>query len=192
MESLTLIITAYLLGAIPFAVLISRAFRLQDPRHYGSGNTGATNVARSGNRPAAALTLLADIGKGVVAVVAARMAEADAAAVAGVGVAAVSGHIFSVFLKFRGGRGVATALGVFAAWDAAVGGAAALVWLAVFGVSRYSSLASISAMVAAAVAFAVFAALPLAVAAAAVAVLVIYRHQDNIRRLIKNQESNFK
>ena len=187
---------AYLLGAVPSAVIISRLMRLPDPRSYGSGNVGATNVARSGNRIAAILTLLADGGKGAAAVFLAAvwlaglpgLAEAPAAA----GFAAVLGHVTSPFLRFRGGRGVATALAVIASLQPVPGLAALGIWAAVFAVSRYSSLASLCATTAATALYVAFAPPAQAVAVAAINLLIIVRHADNIRRLFAGEEGGFK
>ncbi|HPR06050.1 MAG TPA: glycerol-3-phosphate acyltransferase, partial [Denitromonas sp.] len=108
-----LTLTAYLIGSVPFAVVVSKAFGLNDPRNYGSGNPGATNVLRSGNKAAAALTLIGDAAKGLIAVWVMRQFGSDApSAVALAGIAAFIGHVFPVFLGFKGGKGVATAIGV--------------------------------------------------------------------------------
>jgi len=175
---------AYLAGSVPFSLLFARLFGLADPRTYGSGNPGATNIARA-NKTAAFFTLLADAGKGFLPVVlaAAWIGARDlhgGSALAWIGAAAVAGHVFSVFLKFRGGKGVATALGVFAAWNPVAVGAAAGCWLAVFAVCRISAAASITAMIAGAAALAAVAEPSIAAAGGAVALLVIFRHRKNI------------
>src|SRR5665213_4356202 len=121
----------YLAGSIPFALVVSRVLALPDPRTYGSGNIGATNVLRSGNRVAALLTLAGDAAKGCVAVLVARELGLPVALLALTGFAAVIGHVFPVWLRFRGGKGVATAAGVLLALDWRLGLAAILVWLAV-------------------------------------------------------------
>lgn len=135
----------YLLGSLPFAVIVSRVFGLADPRSYGSGNPGATNVLRSGNKKAALFTLLGDALKGVAAVVLARSLNAPELVVALTGLAAFLGHLFPLFLKFKGGKGVATAAGVLLALDPVVGLAALGTWLAAAVVTRYSSLAALLA-----------------------------------------------
>ena len=183
---------AYLLGSVSFALLFSRLFALPDPRGYGSGNLGATNVARGGGKMVAILTLLADAGKGAVAVAATRAADLPEAAVAAAGVCVVVGHVFPVFLRFRGGRGVATTLGVFFCWGLWIGGAAVAVWLAVFAVSRFSSLASLVAAPTATVLFAFWGESPVvAVAAGVMSALVVFRHRENIDRLLRGEENRF-
>ena len=176
----------YLLGSIPFGLLLSRFAGHGDIRQIGSGNIGATNVLRTGNKGLAALTLVLDLGKGLVAVTIAWHWGEPAALTAGL--CAVLGHMFPVWLGFRGGKGVATALGVLTglAWPVAL--LAALIWLAVAVVSRYSSLA---ALVAAAVSAAVAPFLADGAAAiliAVLALLIILRHHANIRRLITGRE----
>src|SRR3954464_14769629 len=139
----------YLAGSIPFALLVSRAMRLPDPRTYGSGNIGATNVLRSGSRAAALLTLLGDASKGWVVVMAARLAGLPEELVAVAGFAAFLGHVFPVWLRFKGGKGVATAAGVLIAFDWRIGLATLVAWLLVVFATRYSSLAALAAAVAA-------------------------------------------
>src|ERR1700687_79546 len=129
----------YLAGSIPFALIVSRAFALPDPRTYGSGNIGATNVLRSGSRIAALLTLAGDAAKGWAAVLVARELGATEELLALVAICAFLGHVFPVWLRFRGGKGVATAAGVLIALDWRVGLAVIVVWLAVAALSRYSS-----------------------------------------------------
>src|ERR1700687_3063316 len=142
----------YLAGSIPFAVLVSRALALPDPRTYGSKNIGATNVLRSGHRIAALLTLAGDAGKGWAAVLVAQTLGASDELLAIVAVAAFLGHVFPVWLRFRGGKGVATAAGVLIALDWRVGLAVIVAWLTVAAGSRYSSLAAITAALVAPVA----------------------------------------
>ena len=176
----------YLLGSIPFAFIVTRAFGLGDIRQVGSGNVGATNVLRTGNRYAAALTLLGDVGKGVVAVLIARQFGEVPALLAALG--AFSGHIFPVWLNFKGGKGVATFIGIiFAlAWPVAL--LVGATWLIVAAVTRISSL---SALVAAAVSpvYMWFLATPAYAGGAAIlAVLIFITHRENIARLLKGQE----
>jgi acyl phosphate:glycerol-3-phosphate acyltransferase len=179
----------YLLGSLPFAIVVSRAFGLADPRSFGSGNPGATNVLRSGNKVAALLTLLGDALKGWLAVEIARMLDAGSAGIAAAGLAAFLGHVFSVFLQFRGGKGVATAFGVLTGFHPFVGLAAAVTWLIVALVTRYSSLAAIAAAVEAPFVVWVFSRQPeLAAAAAAMSALLVFRHKGNIQRLIASTE----
>lgn len=174
--------TGYLLGSVPFGVLMARAFGLGDLRKIGSGNIGATNVLRTGNRAAAALTLALDAAKGAVAVMVARAAGLGEDAAALAGLAAFLGHLFPVWIGFRGGKGVATFLGTLLALAPLAGVAACATWLATAAVFRISSL---SALVAAALAPLVMIALGAegALAAAVMAALVFVRHRANIARL---------
>lgn len=182
--SLLLLAAAYVLGSIPFAVVTSKLFGLQDPRKYGSGNPGATNVLRSGNKGAAALTLIGDSLKGWLAVWAATQLGFDAGQAALAGLAAFLGHVFSIFLRFNGGKGVATALGVLAGIDARIAIFSALIWLMVAYTSRYSSAAALSAAIAAPFAGLLFLGPQLSVGVVAViAVVLIWRHKANIARL---------
>ena len=180
----------YLAGSIPFAVVVSRVMGLADPRTYGSGNIGATNVLRSGHRIAALLTLVGDAGKGWAAVLVARMLGADDVLLAVVAVAAFLGHVFPVWLRFRGGKGVATAAGVLIALDWRMGLAVIVAWLTIAVVSRYSSLAAIVAAVFAPVAAWYFGVSPAVLAAVAVmSVVLIARHRANIAKLLRGEES---
>ena len=138
---------AYLVGSIPFAVIVSRAMGLPDPRSFGSGNPGATNVLRSGNKAAAVLTLAGDALKGWVPVWAAIELGLGDPVVAVVALAAFLGHVFSVWLRFKGGKGVATAAGAIVALDWRVGAAALVTWVAVVLATRYSSLGSLVAAI---------------------------------------------
>ena len=181
------LLLGYLLGSIPFGLVFTRAAGLGDIRRVGSGNIGATNVLRAGGKALAAATLLADGGKGAAAVLLAGWAWGPAAA-AWAGLAAVLGHLFPVWLRFRGGKGVATGLGVLLAAAPLAGVVACAVWLAMAKLGRRSSLAGLAAFAAAPVAaWAVYGAgrgwLALAVAA-----LVFARHHANIRRLLAGTE----
>lgn len=197
--SLLCVLIAYVLGSIPFAVVVSRLMGLQDPRTFGSGNPGATNVLRTGNKFAAALTLLGDAAKGWFAVwlVLRLTAHFDLPDLV-VGLSAIAvflGHVYPLFLRFKGGKGVATALGVLLALQPWLALATAATWFIVAYASRYSSLASIVA--------AVFAPLyylfggniawefsaTLCIAIALISVLLIYRHKLNIARLLAGTES---
>lgn len=182
----------YALGCLPFAVIVSRLMGLADPRGYGSGNPGATNVLRSGNRVAALLTLAGDALKGVAAVLLVRALAPDdaplAAAVAGF--AAFVGHVFPATLGFKGGKGVATAAGVLLAIDWRIGTASLAAWLLVALVTRYSSLAALCAALAAPLAAWWVTGEPSLVAMLVVmAALLAWRHGDNIRRLRAGTES---
>jgi glycerol-3-phosphate acyltransferase PlsY len=178
----------YLLGSIPFGLLLSRLAGLGDVRKIGSGSIGATNVLRTGNKAVAALTLLLDVGKGVAAALIG--AHWGVHAMLAASAAAVLGHLFPVWLGFRGGKGIATAFGVLiaVAWPVAL--VSALVWLAVAIAFRYSSLASLvaTAVAAACAGFVVDAERALLIAA--IAVVVIAKHHQNIRRLIAGTESH--
>jgi glycerol-3-phosphate acyltransferase PlsY len=182
---------AYLLGAIPFGLLLTRFAGLGDLRRIGSGNIGATNVLRTGNKGLAALTLLLDGGKGAAPVLLARGLApdgvgADLAVLAGA--AAVLGHLFPVWLGFRGGKGMATALGVWLALAWPVGLAACATWLAVAALTRYSSLASLIAVGAAPLYALLLADAERAALGLLLAVLIILRHHTNIRRLVTGRE----
>jgi glycerol-3-phosphate acyltransferase PlsY len=180
----------YLAGSIPFAVLVSRLMALPDPRTYGSGNIGATNVLRSGNRAAALMTLVGDAAKGWAAVLAARLLGASDEIVAIVGLAAFLGHVFPVWLRFHGGKGVATAAGVLLAFDWRLGCAVLAAWLTIAAVSRYSSLAAlVAALFAPAAAWYILGAGPVSYAVVAMSVLLIARHHANIVKLARGEES---
>jgi acyl phosphate:glycerol-3-phosphate acyltransferase len=187
-------LAAYLIGSLSFAVIVSRAMGLSDPRTYGSGNPGATNVLRSGNRKAAVLTLAFDALKGYVPVLlvviygpAHGLGEGTAAAV---GLAAFLGHLWPVFFGFKGGKGVATAAGVLFGLNPWLGLATLLTWVIIAAFFRYSSLAAIVAAV-----FAPFYQLliwgpgPIAITAAVMGLLLIWRHSANIRKLMQGTES---
>lgn len=173
---------AYLLGAVPFGIVMARLFGLGDLRQIGSGNIGATNVLRTGNKVAAFLTLVLDAGKGGIAVLIARFALADDAAQLA-GLAAFMGHLFPVYLGFKGGKGVATFLGTMLALSFPLGLAACATWLVIAAVSRYSSLA---ALVAAAVSPVWMIGLgqgQFLALGAVLTVLIYLKHAPNLRRL---------
>lgn len=185
---------AYLLGSISFAVVVSRAMGLADPRTYGSGNPGATNVLRTGNKAAAALTLLGDAAKGWLAVFVARQLAAryglDETAVALVALAVFVGHLFPVFHRFAGGKGVATAAGVLLALHWAAGLATLATWLIIAFFFRYSSLAALVAAVFAPLYWVfLFGTGPVALAIAAMSALLIWRHRGNLANLLAGKES---
>jgi glycerol-3-phosphate acyltransferase PlsY len=194
MLSLLCVIAAYLIGSISFAIVASRIFRLPDPRSYGSGNPGATNVLRSGRKAAALLTLLGDAAKGLITILVARylapVLGLGEATVAACGVAVFLGHLYPVYFGFKGGKGVATALGVLLGlnvWIALVG---LVVFALVAVISRYVSLASVvTAAVLVVVAPVQLGLTPISAAIAIIAVLVIWRHRANMARLISGTES---
>ena len=184
-----LVAAGYLFGSIATAVLVSRALGVADPRSAGSGNPGATNVLRLSGRKAAAFTLAGDVLKGVVPVLAARAADLPPAVLALVGLAAFLGHLFPVFFAFRGGKGVATALGALVGMDPLLGASVLGTWLVVAGVTRYSSLAALVASVLApGYAFVLSGDHGAVGAVAVMAVLLVWRHRANIRRLLAGEE----
>jgi len=191
MESLALyLLLGYLIGSLPFAVIISRLFGLADPRSFGSGNPGATNVLRSGNKAAAALTLLGDAAKGWIAMFVVAKLGAGGTAIALAGLAAFLGHLYPIFLRFKGGKGVATAIGVLIGLDGWLALAAAGIWLATALVSRYSSLAAImAAAVAPILALAWHGPGAVAIVVGLMCLLLIWRHRGNIARLIAGTEN---
>jgi acyl phosphate:glycerol-3-phosphate acyltransferase len=181
------ILFGYLLGSIPFGVILARLGGLGDLRKIGSGNIGATNVLRTGNKGLAALTLVLDALKGTAAVLIAASWGADLAMIAGLG--ALLGHIFPVWLGFRGGKGVATYLGVVAPvfWPAALAFAAA--WLLVAAVTRYSSLAGLVATVVVPLTMFWMGRVDGAVLFSLMTVLIFFKHSQNISRLLSGSES---
>jgi acyl phosphate:glycerol-3-phosphate acyltransferase len=176
----------YLLGSIPFGLLLTRAAGLGDIRQIGSGNIGATNVLRTGNKALALATLLLDGGKGAVAVLIARYWGPEMMLLAGAG--AILGHLYPVWLGFKGGKGVATSLGILLALDWHVGALACVTWLAVALIFRYSSLSALLALLLAPLYAWLLAAPRLAIFALFLAALVWWRHRENIRRLLKGEE----
>jgi len=189
------IIAAYLLGAIPFGLLFARWLTGKDPREHGSGNIGATNAMRTGGKTVGILTLLSDIGKGALAVGLAQYLQADVVLVAAVALAVFIGHVFPVYLKFKGGKGVATMFGVLIPWLPWVGVSAFVVWLLLFKLTRYVSLASVVAALSLPIFAWLFGALSwLNIELSSVfscgilAVLVLVRHEENMRRLWAGEE----
>lgn len=190
MQTVLAILAAYLLGSVPFAMLSSKLFGLADPRTYGSGNPGATNVLRSGNKKAALFTLLGDALKGWVAVFVAQQYGLSDGMIGLVALAVFLGHLYPVFLKFKGGKGVATAAGVLIALDPALGLAVLGTWLFVAFVSRYSSLAAVLAAVLAPVYAALLhGAEHPSIVVGIIAMALIGKHWQNIQRLLAGQES---
>ena len=181
---------AYLLGSVPFAMISSRVFGLADPRTYGSGNPGATNVLRSGNKKAALFTLLGDALKGAVAVIVARQLGLSETITGLVALAVFLGHLYPIFLRFKGGKGVATAAGVLLALDPLLGLLTLGAWLLVAYVSRYSSLAALVAAATAPLASALLhGASNQTVVVGLLGMALIGKHWPNIQRLLAGQES---
>ncbi len=187
------IVAAYLLGSIAFGILVSKIFGLPDPRTVGSGNPGATNVLRSGKKSAAALTLLGDVFKGWFPVWLALQSGMLMWVVSAVGVAVFLGHLYPIFYKFKGGKGVATALGVMLAISPTLGLAAIVTWVLVFAISRYSSLGAIVAAVLAPVyAWVLLSAYKdYVITVLVMSLLLIWRHRINIQKLVAGTESGF-
>lgn len=192
--SLLAVLAAYLIGSLSFAVIVSRVFGLADPRSYGSKNPGATNVLRSGNKKAAILTLVFDALKGVVPVLLVQFYGLrfglGEGTVAMVGLAAFLGHLWPVFFKFEGGKGVATAAGVLLAFNVWLGLATLATWIVVAFVFRYSSLAALAAAALAPLyQLLIWGAGPLAAAIVVMSLLLIWRHSANIQKLLAGTES---
>lgn len=200
LHPVSVIVLSYLLGSLSFAVIVSKFMGLSDPRSYGSKNPGATNVLRSGNKKAAALTLLFDAVKGWVPVFWV-LSEGNAyglteSAAAAAGLAAFLGHLYPIFFKFEGGKGVATALGVLMGVSPVLGLAIALTWLGVAWFFRYSSLAALLAAVLAPVYYALAADVfwwrfngAIFGMLCAMGILLVWRHRDNVNRLLAGTES---
>jgi len=197
--SLLATVAAYLLGSLSFAVIVSRTMGLNDPRTYGSKNPGATNVLRSGSKAAAVITLLLDAVKGWLPVVLVQAFGKpyglEDGTVAMVGLAAFLGHLWPVFFRFEGGKGVATALGVLVGISPWLGLATLLTWVIIAFFFRYSSLASLAAAVFAPLYYVLFGGVlwytdaTIGVSIAAMSALLVWRHRENIRRLMAGTES---
>lgn len=191
MMALFFVVAAYLIGSVSFAVLMSRAFSLPDPRTYGSHNPGATNVLRSGKKIAAALTLLGDAAKGTVAVLLAQhFMPQDLILIAAVALSVFIGHLFPIFHNFKGGKGVATALGVLLALNPWLGLAALATWLLVAVGLKMSSLAALVAALSAPI-YAVLLQEPreYLLVAVVMSLLLLWRHKSNIQNLLAGKES---
>ena len=180
----------YLLGSVSSAVLVSKLMGLPDPRQSGSGNPGATNVLRLGNKPAAALTLLGDVLKGVLPVLIAKYLDADTTGIALAGLGAFLGHLFPVFFGFVGGKGVATSLGIFLALNPLIAGSQVALWALMALVFRYSSLAAlVTALATPVLLFWQMDDPVLTGFGIILAALLIFRHRANIVRLVQGNES---
>ena len=179
----------YLLGSVSSAVLVSKLMGLPDPRQSGSGNPGATNVLRLGNKPAAALTLLGDVLKGVLPVLIAKYLDADTTGIALAGLGAFLGHLFPVFFGFAGGKGVATSLGIFLALNPLIAGSQVALWALMALVFRYSSLAAlVTALATPILLFWQMDDPVLTWFGIILAALLVFRHRANIARLVQGNE----
>ena len=178
---------SYLLGSIPFGILVSKVFGLGNLRHIGSGNIGATNVLRTGNKLAALITLILDGLKGVLVVVVARFISEDAAITASIFV--IIGHIYPVWLRFSGGKGVATFIGAILALSFVTGLLVCFIWIIIALIFRYSSLSAIVSSASAPIGIFLFYDNEALVVTLFMTVLIWYRHKDNIRRLIDGSEA---
>ncbi|HED12859.1 MAG TPA: glycerol-3-phosphate 1-O-acyltransferase [Gammaproteobacteria bacterium] len=182
-------VLGYLLGSLSSAVIICRLMGLPDPRSSGSGNPGATNVLRFGNKLAAVLTLIGDLLKGLAPVLVARWLDAGVLIIAATATAAFLGHLFPLFFQFKGGKGVATAFGVYLALDLRLAMALLATWMIIAFASRYSSLAALSAAVLAPVyVYLISHQVAYVVTTTLIAILILWRHQSNIQRLQAGQE----
>ena len=185
-----ILILAYLAGSIPFGLVVTRLAGAGDIRQIGSGNIGTTNVLRTGNKLLAALTLVGDAGKGAAAVMAVTIAGGAPMLIAIAGVTSVVGHCFPVWLKFRGGKGIATNVAVFAAFDIRLGFTFAFLWLGTAAVTRYSSLAALVATLGcSAAAFWLGLDVQIAIAVLLMSALSWVRHHQNIGRLLTGTET---
>ncbi len=194
MNSLLFAVVAYLLGSVSFAIVVSKLFRLEDPRTFGSGNPGATNVLRTGNKKAAALTLLGDCVKGWIPVALAVQWDErlglGASGIALVAVAVFAGHLWPVFFRFKGGKGVANALGVLLGFNPLLGLATLVTWVVVAYAFRYSSLAALVAALFAPFYYTLlFGVGAIGLAVLLMSALLIWRHRKNIGNLLAGKES---
>ena len=188
MQSALTVLAAYCLGSVSFAIAVSRLMRLPDPRTYGSRNPGATNVLRTGKRAAAALTLAGDAGKGWLAVWLAQLYAPEAAALAGLAV--FLGHLFPLFHRFKGGKGVATAAGVLFGLDVWLGLGGLATWIVIAAFLRYASLASlVAALFAPFFAWYIGLSYDMLLVVTSIAALLAWRHKGNIGRLFAGTES---
>ena len=186
------IVLGYLLGSISFGILVSRAFGLPDPRTVGSGNPGATNVARSGKKLPAILTLLGDAGKGWLAVFLAQRYGLSDGYICVVAIAVFLGHCYPIFCEFKGGKGVATAFGILLAFSGWIALISFATWALIFAIWRYSSLAAlVAACIAPAVAWVLLPYSGYAATALILALLLIWRHKSNIQKLLAGTEAGF-
>lgn len=187
---IVLIVAGYLFGSVSTAILTCRAMGLPDPREDGSGNPGATNVLRLGGKKAAGITLAGDLLKGLVPVLIARLVGVEAGVTALVGLSAFLGHLYPLFFRFQGGKGVATAFGVIIGLSPLVAACAFGTWLAVAAITRISSLAALVAAALSPLFLWIFdLPNPYMIAVAMMVVLLLWRHRSNIQRLLEGSES---
>ena len=185
-----IILIAYLIGSVPFGLVGKFFFKIEDPRTFGSKNIGATNVLRSGNKKAAAFTLFFDMFKGFIAVFISSFIDNDLVYLAILSV--VFGHIFPVYLLFKGGKGVATFLGALVSYSAVVGSLTLLAWITVFYFTRKSSVAGISSIILSNLFLFVFCDnLSVKFSALLLSVFILFKHSENIKRLLNKEELSF-
>ncbi|MFL2800186.1 MAG: glycerol-3-phosphate 1-O-acyltransferase PlsY [Paracoccaceae bacterium] len=185
-----IILVAYLIGSIPFGLVGKVFFKMQDPRTFGSKNIGATNILRSGNKKAAAFTLFFDMFKGFLVVLIASYIDKDLVYMAILSV--VFGHIFPIYLLFRGGKGVATFLGAMLSYSSVVGSLTLLIWIFVFYLTKKSSLAGISAVASSNFFLFLFCDdIPVKFSALLLSMFILFKHLENIKRLLKKEELSF-
>ena len=185
-----IVLASYLIGSIPFGLVGGFFFEIRDPRTFGSKNIGATNILRSGNRKAAAFTLFFDMFKGFLAVLIASYIDKDIVYLAILSV--VFGHIFPVYLLFKGGKGVATFLGALLSYSALVGGLTLLTWIAVFYLTKKSSVAGISSIVLSNFFLFLFCDdISIKISVLLLSIFILFKHSENIKRLLKKEELSF-
>jgi len=190
MIAFLIILVSYLIGSIPFGLVGKVFFKIRDPRTFGSKNIGATNILRSGNKKAAAFTLFFDMFKGFLAVLIASYIDKDIIYLAILSV--VFGHIFPVYLLFRGGKGVATFLGALLSYSAIVGSLALLTWITIFYLSKKSSVAGISSIVSSNFFLFLFCDdISIKFSVLLLSIFILFKHSENIKRLIKKEELSF-
>ena len=193
-NQLLIILFAYLVGSVSFGIIVSQIFNLPDPRTIGSKNPGATNVMRSGNKKAAIFTLLGDLLKAILVLTLAEYLGFNDLIIVCVALAVLIGHIYPIFYKFQGGKGVATAIGILIALNFKLALIVASIWLLVFGIWRYSSLAAIVAAISAPI-IAIFILRDQSlycIAFTLITIIILFKHQANIRKLLSGTELKFK
>ena len=193
-NQLLIILFAYLVGSVSSGIIVSQIFNLPDPRTIGSKNPGATNVMRSGNKKAAILTLLGDLFKAILVLAIAEYLGFNDLIIVCVALAVLIGHIYPIFYKFRGGKGVATAIGILIALNFKLALIVASIWLLVFGIWRYSSLAAIVAAISAPI-IAIFILRDQSlycIAFSFITIIILFKHQGNIKKLLSGTELKFK